>query len=183
MKKSLIYTRTGDGGQTSLVGGSRIAKNSVRVCAYGDLDELNSHVGLVQAHAALTPGADTEARTLLGIERVMFGIGAYLATPGAERCEALTPEVLEALEHAIDEADSLVEPQRWFILPGGTVAAATAHVARTVCRRAERSILDLASTGGCVDAAVLAYINRLSDYLYIIARRLNALAGREEIKV
>lgn len=183
MKKSLIYTRTGDDGTTSLVGGTRIAKNSPRVNAYGTLDELNSHLGLVQAHAAMIPGAEPEAEILLGIERLMFGIGAYLATPDGRECKAITPEVIAALEHAIDEADSRVEPQKWFILPGGTVAAATAHVARTVCRRAERAILDLAATGQYVDPAVLAYVNRLSDYLYILARRLNAAAGREEIKV
>ena len=118
MKKSLIYTRTGDDGTTSLVGGTRIAKNSPRVNAYGTLDELNSHLGLVQAHAAMIPGAEPEAEILLGIERLMFGIGAYLATPDGRECKAITPEVIADLEHAIDEADSRVEPQKWFILPG-----------------------------------------------------------------
>lgn len=182
MKKSLLYTRTGDAGTTSLIGGMRAEKNSPRVCAYGDLDELNSHLGLVQAHAAIIDGAEAEAATLLAIERTLFDLGAYLATPGAEKCEALTTGVISALEHEIDVLDSMVEPQRCFILPGGTVAAACAHIARTVCRRAERSIITLAASEP-VDAAVLAYVNRLSDYLYVLARRFNALSGRSELKV
>ncbi|MCM1521476.1 MAG: cob(I)yrinic acid a,c-diamide adenosyltransferase [Muribaculaceae bacterium] len=182
MKKSLLYTRTGDAGTTALVGGSRIAKNSLRVSAYGDVDELNSHLGLVQAYAAAITGAETEASMLLDIERMLFSIGATLATPGPTQCKALTPEALALLETSIDTLDSIVEPQRNFILPGGTVAAAEAHVARTVCRRAERSILTL-NEAEPVDPAIISYINRLSDWLFILARRLNSLAGVSDIKV
>lgn len=181
MKKSMLYTRTGDAGTTALVGGTRIAKNSVRVNAYGDIDELNSHLGMVQALAASAPGAGEEAARLEGIERVMFEIGGYLANPGAPCCGGLG-ERIAGLEEAIDSLDASTPPQHWFILPGGTVAAASAHIARTVCRRAERSVLTLAETES-VDPAVTAYLNRLSDYLYILARKLNALAGMEELKV
>lgn len=182
MKKSMLYTRTGDTGSTALVGGSRIAKNSLRVNAYGDVDELNSHLGLTQAYASGVKGAEMIADTLLLIERAMFSIGAALATPGSARCDALTDDVIKGLEESIDLLDSLTEPQRWFILPGGSVAAAEAHVARAVCRRAERSILALNETEP-VDSRVLVYINRLSDWLYIVARRLNALCGVSELKV
>ncbi|MCM1163830.1 MAG: cob(I)yrinic acid a,c-diamide adenosyltransferase [Muribaculaceae bacterium] len=182
MKKSMIYTRTGDAGTTALVGGSRIAKNSIRVSAYGDLDELNSHLGLVQAYAAQMPEAADEAAMLLRIELTLFGIGATLATPGTSTCKALEGDAVKELEESIDLIDSLVEPQKWFILPGGCVAAAEAHVARTVCRRAERSILTLADAEP-VDPTILTYMNRLSDWLYILARRLNALSGVAELKV
>lgn len=178
----MLYTRTGDAGSTTLVGGSRIAKNSARVNAYGDVDELNSHLGLVQAYAAGIEGADEIASKLLEIERTMFSIGATLATPGSAKCEALTDDVIRGLEESIDLLDSLTEPQRWFILPGGSVPAAEAHVARTVCRRAERSILDL-NAREPVDPNILVYINRLSDWLYIVARRLNGLCGVSELKV
>lgn len=181
MKKSMLYTRTGDAGTTALVGGKRIAKHSLRVNAYGDIDELNSHLGMVQALAASTPGAGDEAARLEGIERVMFEIGGYLANPAAPCCEGLG-ERTAALEEAIDMLDASTPEQRWFILPGGTVAAAAAHIARTVCRRAERSVLALAAEES-VDPAVTAYVNRLSDYLYILARKFNALAGVEELKV
>ena len=184
MKKSFLYTRTGEDGTTSLVGGTRIAKNSLRVSAYGDIDELNSHLGVVQAYAAKIPAADGEAERLLGIESVMFEIGSYLATAPAEEplpCKGTTPERIAELENEIDTLDSITPPQNSFILPGGTVAAAHAHVARTVCRRAERSILTLADSGEPVDPAVLTYINRLSDYLFILARYLNHLASVPDI--
>lgn len=184
MKKSFLYTRTGDSGTTSLVGGARIAKNSLRVSAYGDVDELNSHLGVVQAYASEIPAASGEARRLLDIESVMFEIGSYLATAptaGSTLCKGTTPEKTEALERAIDTLDSLTPPQNSFILPGGSVAAAHTHVARTVCRRAERSILTLADSGEEVDPAVLTYINRLSDYLFILARYLNHLISVPDI--
>ena len=185
MKKSYLYTGTGDNGTTSLVGGVRIAKNSPRVSAYGDIDELNSHLGVVQAYAAGIEGADAEAARLQEMEGVMFGIGAYLATPydclHPASCKSVTPGRLKEIENAIDLLDSATEPQRSFILPGGSVAAAHAHVARTVCRRAERSLLNLAATGEPVDPAVMTYINRMSDYLYILARYLNHLTGHKDI--
>lgn len=192
MKKSLLYTRTGDAGTTSLISGERVAKNSPRVCAYGAVDELNAMVGLVQAHCAAIPPSDSDRQltTLLSINNTLFNIGAYLATPSPLKEEmtaepacpipSLTARLTE-LEHEIDLLDSEVPQLRQFVLPGGSIAAAHAHVARTVCRRAEREILDLSSTGAYVDPTVLTYINRLSDYLFILARYLNHLTSTPEI--
>lgn len=190
MKKSLLYTRTGDAGMTSLVGGARVAKNCARVCAYGSVDELNSLIGLLRAHivrdfsgaAAGYPCDPCGQAELLGrVSNLLFNIGACLADPSADAPEAVAPDDLSALETAIDTLDSLLPEQRTFILPGGCVAAAHAHVARSVCRRAERDILTLADTGAAVQETVLRYINRLSDYLFILARHLNHLASLPDI--
>ena len=189
MKKSLLYTRTGDAGMTSLIGGKRIAKNSPRVNAYGTLDELNAHIGLVQARCSELDNFVTS--TLLDINNTLFNLGAYLATPPAEVTETspadAIPTVLKALpdriadlEHQIDTLDSMVPAQRTFILPGGSIGAAEAHVARTVCRRAERRILALAEEA-YVDPALISYVNRLSDYLFILARYFNFIEGVAEI--
>ncbi|MDE5726952.1 MAG: cob(I)yrinic acid a,c-diamide adenosyltransferase [Duncaniella sp.] len=184
MKKSLLYTRTGDAGQTSLVGGERIAKNSARCTAYGTVDELNAHLGLLQAHAASVPGAEAEAARLLAVEARLFCLGAYLADPRADACEGVADKDIEALEEAIDILDDAVPPMDSFVLPGGTVAAAQAHVARTVCRRAERLMLDLrAELASGLDPRALTYVNRLSDYLFALARYLNFLLGAEDVKV
>ena len=187
MKKSPLYTRTGDTGMTSLIGGQRVAKNSPRVSAYGTLDELNAMIGL------------------LSINNTLFNIGAYLATPSpqtdsqpeasagqapvaesqtdgpAEKITATLTPVLTELEHQIDLLDSSVPPLRLFVLPGGSIGAAHAHVARTICRRAEREILNLADTGAFVAPIVLTYINRLSDYLFILARYINHFTGTPEL--
>lgn len=222
MKKSLLYTRTGDAGTTSLIGGERVPKNSPRVCAYGTLDELNATIGLVQAHC--TELDNFVNATLLTINNTLFNIGAYLATPqptpaqatestasessplpkdpkdlnnpkdpsdpkdltGSSDCQdspivrALTPAIAD-LEHQIDLLDSIVPPLRQFVLPGGSIGASHAHVARTVCRRAEREILNLTSTGAYVAPVVLNYINRLSDYLFILARYINHFTGTPEL--
>ncbi len=188
MKKSLLYTRTGDAGMTSLVGGKRVAKNSPRVNAYGTLDELNAHIGLVQAHCAQLDNFVTA--TLLSINNTLFNLGAYLATPpapapadGSELPQSLRviPDRIAELEQQIDTLDGSVPEQRTFILPGGSIGAAHAHVARTVCRRAEREILNLADTGETVAPIVLTYINRLSDYLFILARYINHFTGTSDI--
>ncbi len=188
MKKSLLYTRTGDAGMTSLVGGKRVAKNSPRVNAYGTLDELNAHIGLVQAHCAQLDNFVTA--TLLSINNTLFNLGAYLATPpapapadGSELPQSLRviPDRIAELEQQIDTLDGSVPEQRTFILPGGSIGAAHAHVARTVCRRAEREILNLADTGEAVAPIVLTYINRLSDYLFILARYINHFTGTSDI--
>lgn len=188
----MLYTRTGDSGTTALVGGSRVAKNSPRVCAYGSVDELNAHIGLLQSYVKDVEGSEADSGLLLRINSLMFNLGAYLATPSPELTEAddvpadvkspdVTDEDLATLERAIDRLDSSVPPQRTFILPGGTVAASTAHVARTVCRRAERDVLTLTDTGAYVHPMVTGYLNRLSDYLFILARSLNHLAGVPDI--
>ena len=190
MKKSLLYTRTGDAGMTSLIGGKRVAKNSPRVNAYGTLDELNAHIGLVQSRCSELDNFVTS--TLLDINHTLFNLGAYLATPPAEVTETSSadaiPTVLKALpdsiadlEHQIDTLDSMVPAQRTFILPGGSLGAAEAHVARTVCRRAEREILNLATTGEHIEPIVLTYINRLSDCLFILARYITHFTGAPDI--
>lgn len=179
MKKSMLYTRTGDAGATSLVNGVRVPKNSVRVNAYGTLDELNAHIGLVQAHTAQLDNFVNEA--LLRINNMLFNIGSYLADNSEGAVPLLTPDDITTLEHDIDTLDSMVPPLRLFVLPGGSIGAAHAHVARTVCRRAEREILNLTDTGATVSPLVLTYINRLSDYLFILARYINHATGTAEI--
>lgn len=182
MKKSMLYTRTGDAGLTSLVGGKRVPKNCIRVNAYGTVDELSAHIGLVRAHLEVLPQeCDREVALLAQVMGKMFCIGAYLATAAAEECKGVTDEDISALEEGIDRLDAEVPQQRSFILPGGTIAAAHAHVARTVCRRAEREVLTLASSGEPVLDIVLRYLNRLSDYLYILARALNHRASTPDI--
>lgn len=178
-KKSLIYTRTGDDGTTSLVGGTRVPKDSARLEAYGTVDELNSHIGLLAAHPD-TPQALTT--TLLAAQHRLFDIGSYLACDpqaGPALPHGIDRTCLADIEHDIDTLDSTLPPIRSFILPGGSMPAALAHVARTVCRRAERRILTLAATAP-VDPMVTAYINRLSDYLFIAARHANTALGIPE---
>lgn len=185
MKKSFLYTRTGDEGMTSLVGGTRIPKHAARVCAYGEVDELNAQIGLVQAWCDRTQGAAEDSALLLKVSARLFDVGAHLATPltpDDEMPGVVTEDNIAMLEHRIDALDSLLPPQRTFILPGGSVAGAHAHVARTVCRRAERAILSFIDlTVERVDSSVLRYINRLSDYLFILARYLNHLSGCPDI--
>ncbi len=176
-----IYTRTGDSGSTSLVGGKRVGKDSARLEAYGTIDELNSHIGLLRA----TPGLPPEADPLLDyVQNKLFNIGAYLATDNADNPAlapaGLTLEAAQRLEAAIDQAEEQLPPLREFILPGGTLAAAQANVARTVCRRAERRVTALANPrcgNAVVDPAVTTFINRLSDYLFNLGRLCNHIAG------
>ncbi len=185
MKKSFLYTRTGDSGSTSLVGGSRTPKNAPRVQAYGDLDELNAHIGLLRSCMQGIESAGPDSELLLAVGSRLFDIGAHLATPLTPDDDlpgVVTDADLRRIEERIDTIDAELPPQRTFILPGGTVAASEAHVARTVCRRAERSILDfIEQARERVDPGVLRYINRLSDYLFILGRRLNHLAGIPDI--
>lgn len=177
-----IYTRSGDAGDTGLFGGGRVPKHDVRVTAYGTVDELNSIVGW-----ALTQVADESVRSDLGmLQHDLFALGAELATPppvdGRNRPE--TPGLPESriaqMEQWIDEAEAEVGPIREFILPGGARGAAALHVARTVCRRAERTVVALA-TEQQVPAAALVYLNRLSDLLFTYARLENARAGGAEV--
>lgn len=171
-KKSLLYTRTGDTGTTSLVGGQRIGKDSVRLEAYGTVDELNSWMGLLAAEA--TDSAVTDI--IYMVQNRLFDIGGYLATDGAEECRGLTNVHIERLEKSIDRLDAAVEPMHCFVLPGGTAASARAQIARTVCRRAERRIIVL-GRDAALDERVVRFVNRLSDWLFAYARALNASAG------
>ena len=181
-----IYTKTGDAGMTSLVGGERVSKTHIRVESYGTIDELNSQIGLLAAYAEeLLPAQDADVQLLEKVQNHLFVVGSYLATNTEKRelreKAVLTPAAVESLEQAIDRIQETLPPFRAFLLPGGGVAASQAHVCRTVCRRAERIILTLHQQVE-VDELVRRYVNRLSDYLFFLARRLNIVAGKEEKK-
>lgn len=180
IKKSNLYTSTGDNGTTSLVGGRRISKSDTRIEAYGAVDELNSHLGLL---ASLAGSDDEVLRTRLSsIQHRLFDIGAALATyteSDEEVPKGVSDEVVAILESWIDQTDAGLPPLRNFILPGGSVASSQAQVARTVCRRAERRIVSLAAEAG-VSPTIIRYMNRLSDYLFALARHLNVSSGTEE---
>ncbi len=175
MKKSNVYTRTGDDGTTGLVGGTRVCKAGVKLESYGTVDELNSHLGLLLTY--LTDPQDREE--VLRCQSNLFGIGAILATEPEHQKEGFPAAEVEAMERAIDRTHEGLPPWRGFTLPGGSRAAAVAHVCRTVCRRAERVICALAKEEP-VDTNLAAYVNRLSDYLYVLACRINHLAGVPE---
>lgn len=178
MKKSNVYTGTGDDGTTSLVGGQRVSKTHARLEAYGTADELSSHLGLLQTY--LTDAHDVDVITR--IQCHLFSVGGELATESDGehqiRC-VLLPTDVEWLEREIDAADEGLPGWRGFILPGGTRGASVAHVARCVCRRLERRMYSLAEEAP-VDALLTQYVNRLSDYLYVLARKINFLQGVEE---
>lgn len=191
MKKSRLYTRTGDKGMTSLVDGSRIKKNSIRIEAYGTIDELNSFIGVLIASKPLT---EVDCALLTDIQSRLFDIGSYLAAGNKEMSDRLLPQLDESLqniENTIDLYDSEVPELRSFILPQGTPSAAAAHVARAIARRAERCILNFndelhanAESNTAlteVHESILQYINRLSDYLFILSRHCNHLAGINDI--
>lgn len=178
-----IYTKRGDQGETDLFGGDRVGKDALRVSAYGDVDELNASLG-----AAAAADADPElAEALQTIQSALFDLGSSLATPDpAHRAKAgitgVAASDIEALEALIDRLEAGLKPLTNFILPGGSAAAAAFHVARTVCRRAERAVVRLASTGGeSVEESSLRYLNRLSDLLFVIARHENARRGRADV--
>jgi cob(I)alamin adenosyltransferase len=176
-----IYTRTGDTGETALFGGGRVAKSHPRVEAYGDVDELNSCVGFARAVEAL-PRID---EVLVPIQRDLFAIGALLATPDREKMQkhlekaSIDGSRITQLEHAIDDGDRELEPLKSFIVPGGTRKAAALHVARTVCRRAERRVIALVDEE--IPPIVVVYLNRLSDLLFTLARVANRRAGMGEV--
>jgi cob(I)alamin adenosyltransferase len=171
-----IYTRTGDHGETSLFGGTRVPKNDARIEAYGTVDELSSHLGVARA-SSLTAETDVE---LNRIQVDLFEIGAHLASPGTSRFTGVDAQRIEDLERAIDVMEQDLTPLTSFILPGGTLAAAQLHVARTVCRRAERCVVALHDDTPATVSTV-TYLNRLSDYLFVAARFANRKAGVEDV--
>lgn len=170
---SKIYTRTGDAGSTGLGDGSRTSKNSLRITALGEVDELNSVIGLLQCE-----GLPAEMAELLsGIQHDLFDLGGEMCIPGANLLGVNQPERLEAI---IDQYNASLSPLKEFILPGGSRPAALAHLARTVCRRAERAVVEL-GVNEVVSEASRQYLNRLSDLLFVLARVLNREAGRSDV--
>jgi cob(I)alamin adenosyltransferase len=176
-----IYTKTGDDGSTGLFGGQRVAKDSLRIESYGTVDELNSFIGVVRAQ-----GVAPEHDTLLGeIQETLFVLGSDLATPiDREPSTFVLPRVtaadIECLELAIDRMEESLPPLKSFILPGGAPAGAMLHVARTVCRRAERRVVALQGADSSVGVLPVQYLNRLSDLLFVLARAVNHASGVEE---
>jgi cob(I)alamin adenosyltransferase len=175
-----LYTRTGDDGSTGLFGGSRTAKDDLRVEAYGSVDELNSALGLAAADCAF----DELGSILRRLQARLFDLGADLSTPldaeAIRHAARITPEHVAELEKCIDEVSGKLAPMTCFILPGGTVLAARLHLARTVARRAERRIVTLGRSQPIGDAA-LPFVNRLGDLLFAMARRANQLADVDDV--
>lgn len=176
-----VYTKTGDKGQTSLVGGLRVSKCCARLESYGTIDELNSHIGVLITYCKDT----NDIEFLTDVQSKLFIVGGYLATDNSQTeirtGNIITPEMVGEVETQIDAIDAILPPLKLFILPGGCRAASYCHVCRTACRRAERRILALIEEGAEVDENVTAYVNRLSDYFFVLARKLNVDENHPEI--
>lgn len=173
-----IYTKKGDQGETSLIGGMRVPKYDLRIESYGTVDELNSHLGLLRDQ-----DIDNQYKSqIIDIQQILFTIGSHLAV-GKEGSSMKLPELrqehVDFLEQSIDAMDEKLEPMRFFVLPGGHTAISQAHVARCVCRRAERLVVHLSSEE-TVNALILTYLNRLSDYLFTLSRKIALDLGAEE---
>ncbi|MGB1109319.1 MAG: cob(I)yrinic acid a,c-diamide adenosyltransferase [Gammaproteobacteria bacterium] len=170
---SKIYTRTGDDGSTGLGDGNRVSKDSPRVEAYGDVDELNSTIGLLLCHELPA----NIRRSLTRIQHELFDLGGELSVPGMT---LVGEELVECLEHELDEVNAGLPMLKEFILPGGNMAAAHCHLARTVCRRAERRVVTL-GRDEAINPAAAKYLNRLSDLLFVMARAINRANGNDEV--
>jgi cob(I)alamin adenosyltransferase len=172
-----IYTKKGDSGNTSLFGGQRVSKSSKRIDSYGTVDELNSILGMATSFGLSEKGAEL----LETVQQQLFVLGADLATPQTKkvRINRIEESEVEYLENAIDKMEETLEPLKNFILPGGAQAGATLHFARTVCRRAERITVECRHEEEISEVAIM-YINRLSDFLFVLARYENSQAGTEE---
>lgn len=176
-----IYTKTGDKGSTSLIGGVRVPKNHIRIESYGTVDELNSYIGMVcdAAHDVLI------TEWLREIQDRLFTIGSSLATSPEKEVKMRLPDLHESdviwLEQKIDEMNEELPEMRSFVLPGGHIASSTAHVARCVCRRAERICVGMQETGEEVPQLIVQYLNRLSDFLFVLARFIAHKNGAEDI--
>ena len=169
-----IYTRTGDSGETSLFGGARISKDDPRIGAYGTIDELNSFIGVARSSWTESP-IDAQ---LESIQNDLFDVGAQLAAPGNDRFSGVDPRRIEQLESSIDAMERELSPLTNFVLPGGSSAAANLHVARTVCRRAERLVVSLHDA---TLETTIVYLNRLSDFLFVAARYANHRLGVADV--
>ena len=179
-----IYTRTGDAGETALGTGERLSKAHIRIAAYGTVDETNATIGVARLHLAELPKLDA---MLARIQNELFDLGADLCVPDrGEKLEfeplRILPKQYERLEHEIDELNGELSPLRSFVLPAGHAAAAQLHICRTVCRRAERLIVELKSIEGeHVSEGAIAYINRLSDFFFVASRWVNAKLGSGDV--
>ncbi len=174
-----IYTKGGDTGYTSLVGGQRVEKHAIRLDAYGTVDELNAQLGLLIAITEVNIEINQH------VQHLLFDLGSYLATAQEKDnlvSSSITQEHITLLENAIDDMEQVLAPLDGFILPGGSQGIATAHICRTVCRRAERLVNALVATDVPVDKHVLAFMNRLSDYFFVLARLIAHREDIEEIK-
>lgn len=174
-----IYTKTGDTGTTGLLGGARLSKGAPRIIAYGEIDELNACIGVIRAETPHIP-----LKNALGeIQHHLFTVGAQLAAPHTDpKIERMTAAHVESLERQIDAMQQTLPALKHFILPGGSKTASLLHLARTICRRAERSIVLLSQIQGePVDEWVLKYVNRLSDYLFVMSRLANQLEQLEDV--
>jgi len=176
-----IYTKTGDGGYTSLIGGTKVSKADVRIETYGTVDELNSWIGLVSDQLMDT----AIKRFLKEVQDRLFTIGSSLATDGEREPKMKLPDLhaedIKALEQEIDAMTAQLPPMKSFILPGGHMAVSSIHVARCVCRRAERLAVGLQQHALFVDTQVIQYLNRLSDYLFTLARYMAQQLGAPEL--
>ncbi len=172
-----IYTRTGDSGETSLFGGRRVPKNDLRIEAYGTIDELNSFIGIARASWPSSPVDDELGR----IQSDLFDAGAHLASPGMTRFGGIDASRIESLEQGIDRMESELAPLQNFILPGGSLAAAQLHAARSICRRAERLVVALNDTTPPAQMTI-RFLNRLSDYLFVAARFANLKNGVNDVQ-
>ncbi len=175
-----IYTKTGDKGQTSLIGGRRVSKADQRIDAYGTVDELNSWIGLVRDQ----PVNEARRALLKEVQDRLFTIGATLATDPDKTITKAMPDIItddiERLEQAMDVMDAELPELRKFVLPGGHPSVSYAHLARTVCRRTERLVIDL-SQASPVEELIIQYLNRLSDYLFVLSRKMAQELGAEEV--
>jgi cob(I)alamin adenosyltransferase len=180
MKITKVYTKTGDQGETSIIGGIRVKKSCERLEAYGTVDELSSHLGLLAS--MLPDGEDKDL--IIRIQNNLFSVCSNLATDQSQTplydSARLPDGEIQVLEHKVDEIMNLLPERQGFILPGGTQAAAQAHVCRTVCRRAERRIVALSEVAQ-ISPETLQYVNRLSDYLFVLAKKINFNTGVSEI--
>ena len=188
-----IYTRTGDKGKTALIGGTKVPKSHIRIESYGTVDELNSYLGLLSDHLTAASGVinhpvlplSASVQTLREIQDRLFTIGASLACDPDKESKMKIPDLKEedikALEEDIDRMNEILPEMKSFVLPGGHIAVSTAHVARCVCRRAERICVQMQEEGMFIEPLVLKYLNRLSDHLFTVARYAGHLLQAEEI--
>jgi len=178
-----IYTKRGDKGETSLIGGTRVPKHHTRIEAYGTVDELNSYMGLIQSQPVMEKIPELQ-KQILAIQNQLFSLGSILASD-PKKSRMKLPEIveadIEALEKSIDEMEGELQPLRNFVLPGGHPANAMAHLARTVCRRAERRVVALNETEEVLNPVSIQFLNRLSDWLFVLSRYISHHAGAEEI--